>query len=114
MKSAMPKVLHELAGQPMIFHVLDSVQHALSSASVAIVVGHGREQVEEQIRSNPVYAGMDLHFIHQAEQKGTGHAARCAMDSSWGDGVLKKKLPVLVLPGDLPLIPDELVRQMGE
>jgi bifunctional UDP-N-acetylglucosamine pyrophosphorylase/glucosamine-1-phosphate N-acetyltransferase len=111
MRSELPKVLHELAGQPMIFHVLDGVLQASSSATVCIVVGHGRERVEAAIRGNPDYSSLDIHFVHQAEQRGTGHAARCAMDSSWGDEVVRKKLPVLVLPGDLPLIPAELIRQ---
>lgn len=111
MKSDLPKVLHEIAGQPMIFQVLDSVREALPSATVCIVVGHGRELVEAAIRSNPAYSGLDLHFVHQAEQRGTGHAARCAMDSPWGERVARAKLQVLVLPGDLPLISADLVRE---
>lgn len=111
MKSELPKVLHELAGQPMIFHVLDNVRDALPSATICIVVGHGRELVESAIRGNPEYSGLDLHFAHQSEQRGTGHAARCAMDSPWGDTVVRRKLSTLVLPGDLPLISAELIRQ---
>ncbi len=111
MKSELPKVLHELAGQPMIFHVLDGVRDAAPSTTVCIVVGHGREKVEAAIRGNTDYSGLDIHFVHQAEQRGTGHAARCAMDSPWGEEVARRKLPVLVLPGDLPLIPSELIRQ---
>ena len=114
MKSDIPKVLQEIAGQPMIFHILDGVRQAIPSATVAIVVGHGKEQVEQQIRSNASYSDLDLSFIFQPEQKGTGHAARFAMDSSWGEAVLKNKVPVLVLPGDLPLVSPALIAQMTE
>jgi bifunctional UDP-N-acetylglucosamine pyrophosphorylase/glucosamine-1-phosphate N-acetyltransferase len=55
---------------------------------------------------------MDITFIHQREQKGTGDAARSAMDSPWGERILASKAPVLVLPGDLPLLPAALVEQM--
>ncbi|MGZ3698327.1 MAG: bifunctional UDP-N-acetylglucosamine diphosphorylase/glucosamine-1-phosphate N-acetyltransferase GlmU [Bdellovibrionota bacterium] len=112
MKSTLPKVLHEIGGQPLLFHILDKVFETAPQASVAIVVGHAREKVEAAVHANPNYQGHDLHFIHQAEQRGTGHAARCAMDSEWGSQMVSRKAEILVLPGDLPLIPMELIRQM--
>ncbi len=114
MKSPLPKVLHPVSGRPMILHILETVARALPGATVAIVVGHGREQVEQVVREASQSLGLEIVFVHQSEQRGTGHAARVAMDSEWGAEVTRKKLPVLVLPGDLPLIPNALVSQVAE
>ncbi|OFZ53522.1 MAG: UDP-N-acetylglucosamine diphosphorylase/glucosamine-1-phosphate N-acetyltransferase [Bdellovibrionales bacterium RIFOXYC1_FULL_54_43] len=113
MHSPLPKVLHEIGGQPLLCHLLDRVNEVLPKSSIAIVVGHQRETVEASIRSRPEYAALDLTFVHQPEQKGTGHAARCAMDSSWGEQILRKKGAVLILPGDLPLVPGSLIQQIA-
>jgi bifunctional UDP-N-acetylglucosamine pyrophosphorylase/glucosamine-1-phosphate N-acetyltransferase len=112
MKSSLPKVLHSISGQPLLFHILDRVREAAPSAPVAIVVGHGREQVEAAVRSEAAFSKMDISFAVQKEQKGTGDAARSAMDTPWGDKILESKAPVLVLPGDLPLLPKSLIEQM--
>ncbi len=112
MKSSLPKVLHSISGQPLLFHILERVREAAPKSSVAVVVGHGREQVEAAVRSEAAFAEMDISFVHQREQKGTGDAARSAMDSPWGEKILAKKAAVLVLPGDLPLLPRALVEQM--
>ncbi len=112
MRSSIPKVLHDLAGKPLIFHVLNQVQKVCPEASIGIVVGHGRELVEEYIQNEPVFAGLSIHLIQQAEQKGTGHAARCALESEWGSERVQKDSPILVLPGDLPLISESLIREM--
>jgi bifunctional UDP-N-acetylglucosamine pyrophosphorylase/glucosamine-1-phosphate N-acetyltransferase len=112
MQSSLPKVLHEIGGAPMLFHILNRVRETSPQSPVAIVVGHGREKVEAAVRANPDYAKMDITFVLQAEQRGTGHAARCAMDAAWGDQRIKDKASVLVLPGDLPLIPAGLVEQL--
>ena len=114
MRSALPKVLHEIGGKPLIFHILSHVQKVASHAAVAVVVGHDRERVEKSIREHGAFSSLNITFIHQTEQKGTGHAARCAMDSAWGEARVKTKADVLVLPGDLPLITAELVQQMLE
>ena len=90
MHSPLPKVLHEIGGQPLLCHLLDRVNEVLPKSSIAIVVGHQRETVEASIRSRPEYAALDLTFVHQQEQKGTGHAARCAMDSSWGEQIQRR------------------------
>jgi bifunctional UDP-N-acetylglucosamine pyrophosphorylase/glucosamine-1-phosphate N-acetyltransferase len=117
MRSSLPKVLHEIGGQPLLFHILETVLEAAPEASIAIVVGHGRELVEEKVRKNPRFSSLDLHFVLQSEQRGTGHAARCAMESDWGKKMAREKRPVLVLPGDLPLIPramlSELLKPLG-
>jgi bifunctional UDP-N-acetylglucosamine pyrophosphorylase / glucosamine-1-phosphate N-acetyltransferase len=112
MRSTLPKVLHEVGGKPLIFHIISHVQAVSPQASVAIVVGHGREEVEKAIKAETAFSSLKISFIHQAEQKGTGHAARCAMDSAWGEQMVKDKANILVLPGDLPLITSSLIQQM--
>ena len=112
MRSSLPKVLHSAAGQPLLFHILDKIKETAPESKIALVVGHGREQVEQQIREHVPFSGLDITFIIQAEQRGTGHAARCAMDSLWGQRVVKSKSPVLVLAGDTPLITADLIAEM--
>lgn len=114
MRSALPKVLHEIGGQPLLFHILNRISETAPKAPVAIVVGHGKEQVEAAVLAQLDFSKMNITFVHQPEQRGTGHAARCAMDSPWGDAQVRAKNPVLVLPGDLPLIPGSLITQMVE
>ncbi len=114
MRSPLPKVLHEVAGQPLLFHILDQVVKAAPLAEIGVVVGHARETVESAVRANERYRGAKITFLHQAEQLGTGHAARSAMETPWGDLLVKRKATVLVLPGDLPLIPERLVTEMIE
>jgi bifunctional UDP-N-acetylglucosamine pyrophosphorylase/glucosamine-1-phosphate N-acetyltransferase len=114
MKSSLPKVLHRAAGQPLLFHILDRVLEVAPEAPVGIVVGHGREQVENSVQSEDKYRALNLTYIHQAEQKGTGHAARCALEAKWGEEVVQRRRNVLVLPGDLPLVTKELLLQLLE
>lgn len=102
MKSDTHKVLHPLAGRPMLLHLVDSVA-ALDPARTIVVVGAGREQVEAAVRPH----GADT--VHQAEQLGTGHAVRMAEDILAGfEG------DVLVLYGDVPLVSTATMRRMLE
>jgi bifunctional UDP-N-acetylglucosamine pyrophosphorylase/glucosamine-1-phosphate N-acetyltransferase len=110
MKSALPKVLHEIGGQPLIFHIIQSVKEAKPDASIAIVVGHEKEKVQAAIESR----FSDITFITQPHAGGTGHAAQCAMNSPWGESLVKNKGRILVLPGDTPLLSASLVAQMLE
>ena len=112
MRSSQPKVLHELCGKPMIFHILDRIKSQAPEASIGIVVGHGREQVMAAVKNEKSFASLRIHFIHQPHQGGTGHAAQCAMEDAWGKQIVKNKSPVLVLPGDCPLLPEALISQM--
>ncbi|MEJ2576066.1 MAG: bifunctional UDP-N-acetylglucosamine diphosphorylase/glucosamine-1-phosphate N-acetyltransferase GlmU [Gammaproteobacteria bacterium] len=91
MKSAVPKVLHPLAGRPLLGHVLDTAAE-LAPARTVVVYGHGGERVRE------VFAERDIAWAEQAEQLGTGHAVQQALPHL--DGVDR----VLVLYGDVPLI----------
>ena len=99
MRSARPKVLMPLAGKSMLGHVLD-VARALKPAAIHIVYGHGGDQVRA------AFADPDLSWVHQAEQRGTGHAVKLAMNSVPDDA------RVLVLYGDVPLIRSETLKDL--
>ncbi len=114
MQSDLPKVLHELAGKPILFHILEKVLNVHPDAAIALVVGHGREAVESAVKAAPFFDPAKITFVVQPEQRGTGDAARVAMDSAWGEALVKAKAAVTVLPGDLPLVTDELVAAIME
>jgi len=90
MKSLLPKVLHRIAGRPLVGHVIDTAK-ALGADKVAVVYGHGGDQVQQAI-NNPA-----LIWAEQAEQLGTGHAVEQAMFA------MADMDRVLVLYGDVPL-----------
>lgn len=99
MKSDLPKVLHTLAGKPMLGHVLDSASQ-LEHAAQHVVIGHGADTVKE------TFSGDRIHWAMQTEQKGTGHAVAQAMPDVDGDAT------VLVLYGDVPLIETETLKAL--
>ena len=101
MKSDRPKVLHPLAGRPLLAHVLDTAR-ALDPARLVVVHGHGGEQVKA------AFPDPDLHWVEQREQLGTGHAVQQALPALEG---LDK---VLVLYGDVPLIRPASLRGLIE
>lgn len=91
MRSALPKVLHTLAGKPLLHHVLDTAQD-LNARDVHVVIGHGAERVQSQCAEHAV------QWVVQAQQLGTGHAVAQALPAIPDQG------SVLVLYGDVPLI----------
>jgi bifunctional UDP-N-acetylglucosamine pyrophosphorylase/glucosamine-1-phosphate N-acetyltransferase len=98
MKSDLPKVMHPLAGRPMIRHLIETVQ-GLSPQEVVVVVGPGMDCVSEEVAP--------LRTVVQADRLGTGHAvaqARAALADFDGD--------VLVVFGDTPLITRDTLRRM--
>ncbi len=92
MHSAQPKVLHLLAGRPIVGHVLAAAR-ALAPRAIALVVGHGADAVRAAL------AAPDLQFVLQDPPRGTGDATRVALDALPPDGV------TLVTIGDIPLVP---------
>ena len=99
MYSALPKVLHPLAGKPLLQHVIDTAR-TLAPERLVVVYGHGGEQVRGALAHAP-----DLHWAMQAEQLGTGHALAQALPQ------LAPAAQTLVLYGDVPLIgPQSLQR----
>ncbi|MGN0908892.1 MAG: bifunctional UDP-N-acetylglucosamine diphosphorylase/glucosamine-1-phosphate N-acetyltransferase GlmU, partial [Succinivibrio sp.] len=97
MKSALPKVLHPLAGVPMLGRVLQAAS-ALSPRAIRVVAGFGASQVEAYVGSLPEEIRSRTSVVLQKEQLGTADAVACAMDKI-GDSSL-----VLVLYGDTPLV----------
>ena len=91
MKSKLPKVLHPLAGRPLLEHVMVTAL-SLQPAAVHVVIGHGSEQVQRQL------ADFDVNWVVQQEQLGTGHGVLQALPFVSPDSA------VLVLYGDVPLI----------
>ncbi len=91
MKSSLPKVLHPVAGKPMLGHVLDCAR-SLGESHIQIVVGHGSDTVTEHFQAD------DVHFVLQDQQLGTGHAVQQTLP------YLDSDTTVLVLYGDVPLL----------
>nr|WP_183954889.1 bifunctional UDP-N-acetylglucosamine diphosphorylase/glucosamine-1-phosphate N-acetyltransferase GlmU [Sphingobium fontiphilum] len=100
MKSARHKVLHPVAGRPMLLHLLASVAELAPQRQV-VVVGAGRDQVETAV------AGMDVAIAVQDRQLGTGHAVAQAHDALAGFAG-----DVLILYGDVPLVRAATMRAM--
>ena len=92
MHSALPKVLHPLAGRPLVAHVLAAAR-TLAPRAIVVVIGHGADAVQAAI------AAPDLRFVLQDPPRGTGDATRVALDALPADGV------TLVTIGDIPLVP---------
>lgn len=95
MKSGLPKVLHPLAGRPMIHYVVDAAIQA-GADDVVVVVGHGREIVEAYLAKA---FGDRVRTAVQAEQRGTGHAVSMALPEVRDDADV-----LLLLCGDTPLL----------
>lgn len=100
MKSKLPKVMHRLAGKPLIAHVYDTVQQ-LGIGKTILVLGHGKEQIESYFQGR-------AQGVFQAEQLGTGHAVLQALPELQGID------NVLVLSGDQPLFRAETLAHLLE
>ena len=99
MKSSLPKVLHPLAGLPLVQHVINTSKK-LSPESMNVVYGHGGEQVKQEINDSTI------NWILQAEQLGTGHAVDQTKDQ------IKEEQTVLILYGDVPLIKEQTLTEL--
>jgi len=103
MKSRLPKVLHRLAGRPLIGHVADTAV-GLGARSLVVVTGHGADAVEAGLRQIAPQA--PLAFVRQSPQLGTGHAVQQAAPRLPDDGI------ALILSGDVPLIAADTLRAL--
>ena len=99
MYSGLPKVLHKLAGKPMVKHVIDTCG-LLGASNLHLVYGHGGELMQKALADEKV------NWILQAEQLGTGHAVNRAASEFADDE------QVLVLYGDVPLISTETLENL--
>jgi len=97
LKSRFPKVLHQVAGKPLLDYVVAAAKQGLPSTDIFVVIGHEAEMVRQAV------AGSGVQFVLQAEQLGTGHAVMAARD------VLRGYDHVLVLSGDVPLLRPETI-----
>ena len=98
MRSALPKVLHPVAGNSMLGHVIHSARQ-LDPQRIHVVIGHGADVVRERLAAD------DLNFVLQDKQLGTGHATAQAVPFISAE-------TVLILYGDVPLIEVETLQRL--
>ncbi|WP_223472458.1 MULTISPECIES: bifunctional UDP-N-acetylglucosamine diphosphorylase/glucosamine-1-phosphate N-acetyltransferase GlmU [unclassified Pseudomonas] len=98
MRSALPKVLHPVAGNSMLSHVIHSARQ-LDPQRIHVVIGHGADAVRERLAAD------DLNFVLQDKQLGTGHAVAQAVPFITAD-------TVLILYGDVPLIEVDTLQRL--
>ena len=104
MKSRLPKVLHRLAGRPLVQHVVDTAA-ALSARQVTVITGHGAQEVEQALAASSSGA-FELGFVRQEPQLGTGHAVQQTVPVLRDDGI------VVILSGDVPLTQADTLQQL--
>jgi bifunctional UDP-N-acetylglucosamine pyrophosphorylase/glucosamine-1-phosphate N-acetyltransferase len=102
MHSALPKVLHPIAGKPMLGHAMASAEAISGQHQTVVVIGHGGESVQEYLSKSDSSA----KTVVQKEQKGTGHAVLQAVD------FLVDDVPTLILYGDVPLIQTQTLERL--
>jgi bifunctional UDP-N-acetylglucosamine pyrophosphorylase/glucosamine-1-phosphate N-acetyltransferase len=98
MKSRLPKVLHPLAGKPMLMHVVQAAE-GLGASKIHVVYGHGGDAVKAAME------GADITWALQTDQNGTGHAVRQAMPA------VDDAASVLILYGDVPLVDADTLKR---
>lgn len=98
LKSARAKVLHEIGGKPLLGHVIAAASKVVAPGNIYVVVGHQAERVRA------AFATSGVHFVMQAEQRGTGHAVQSAREEIAGYE------NVMVLSGDAPLVRPETLK----
>ncbi len=99
MHSKLPKVLHTLAGEPMLARVVRTAK-CLQPQMIHVIIGHGSEQVKKSL------AYLDVHWIEQTKQEGTGHATMHALP------FIPDEASVLILSGDVPLISEATLQAL--
>lgn len=101
MYSDLPKVLHLLAGKPMVQHVIDTAK-SIGASDIHLVYGHGGDLLKEKLGEQ------NLNWVLQAEQLGTGHAMQQAAPSFQDDE------DIVMLYGDVPLIAKDTLDRLIE
>ena len=99
MYSDLPKVLHKVAGKPMVKHVIDTAKN-LNAENIHLIYGHAKEVIQEALKAEP------LNWVYQAEQLGTGHAMQQAAPFFADDE------NIVMLYGDAPLITEETLQRL--
>ena len=104
MRSSLPKVLHPIAGRPMLAHAIASAQAIAGQHETVIVLGHGGDLVQSYLQKS----GTTVKTANQLEQKGTGHAVLQAAD------LLDDAKDTLILYGDVPLIQTATLEKLAK
>ena len=102
LKSRHPKVLHEIAGKPLLAHVVAAATQVVPAENIFAIIGHEADKVRAALESTGV------GFVLQSEQRGTGHAMMQAREA------LRNFRHVLVLSGDVPLIAPETIARVRD
>src|SRR5664280_3046018 len=102
LKSRHPKVLHEIAGRPLLAHVVAAASEVVPPQNIFAIIGYEAERVREAL------APTGISFVVQREQRGTGHAMMEARNA------LKNFETVLVLSGDVPLIRAKTIKRVRD
>src|ERR1700747_1401352 len=102
LKSKRPKVLHEIGGKALLRHVIASASQIVPPQDIFVIVGHEAAHVETAVKDTGV------KFVHQTEQRGTGHAIQVAEPAVHGYDSL------LVLSGDVPLLKPETIARLRD
>jgi bifunctional UDP-N-acetylglucosamine pyrophosphorylase/glucosamine-1-phosphate N-acetyltransferase len=102
LKSKYPKVLHEIAGKPLLGHVVAAATQVVPASQIFAIIGHDAERVRQAMQSS------GIQFVEQKEQRGTGHAIMQTRNALQGFD------HVLVLSGDVPLIRKETIERVLE
>ncbi|RXS96649.1 UDP-N-acetylglucosamine diphosphorylase/glucosamine-1-phosphate N-acetyltransferase [Silvibacterium dinghuense] len=102
LKSKRPKVLHEIGGEALLRHVIRAASHIVPPNDIYVVIGHQAAHVKDAVYDTGV------HFIHQDEQLGTGHAIQMA------EAAVRGYENILVLSGDVPLLKSSTIAQLRD
>ncbi|MGZ4872844.1 MAG: bifunctional UDP-N-acetylglucosamine diphosphorylase/glucosamine-1-phosphate N-acetyltransferase GlmU [Candidatus Angelobacter sp.] len=102
LKSKRAKVLHEIAGRPLLAHVIRAAQHIVPAEHIYVIIGHQAESVRAAVEP------LGVKFVLQADQRGTGHAIMCAREQ------VASYQNLLVLSGDVPLIRPETIARLRD
>ena len=108
MRSATPKVLHEIAGRSLLGHAVHAAA-GLAPRHLVVVTGHGKAQVEEHVERLAEEVGREITVTEQPEQRGTGHAVACGLDAlpEHADGT------ALITYGDVPLLDTAMLTELA-
>ncbi|MGB9257004.1 MAG: NTP transferase domain-containing protein, partial [Candidatus Korobacteraceae bacterium] len=102
LKSRHPKVLHEIAGRPLLAHVVSAALRVVPPQNIFAIIGHEAEKVRAALEAT------GIGFVLQSEQRGTGHAMMQAREA------LRNFRHVLVLSGDVPMIAPETIARVRD
>ena len=108
MKSDRAKVLHEVAGRPLVVWAVETAL-AAGAGRVVVVLGHQMEAIRTLLDAR--YGAGRIEVAHQAEQKGTGHAVQCALPALASE---PDDRTVVILYGDAPLLRAERIAELTE